>query len=130
MIDSRERAEAFRQLVNLNHRLRPLLIWVDLGVLRVHSCLLVISHSENKHQAIPARRCSSSLGKRILTPNTCLIRSATVCTLRGVNSAWRLICSTVPSKSLPRKESTRTRTESPTFIKPSHGSGTYTRTHR
>src|SRR6266446_4486544 len=53
-----------------------------------------------------------------------LIRSATVCTLRGVNSACRLICSTTPSKSVCGNESTRTRTCSPNLIKPSHDSGT------
>src|SRR2546423_283977 len=77
---------------------------------------------------IPARSVSSLFSRRIFTPNTCLIRSSTVCTLRGVNSALRLICSTTPVKSRLGNESTRTRTVSFNLIRPSQGSGTKTRT--
>lgn len=50
---------------------------------------------------MPARRSLLALSSRTFTPNTCLMRSSTVCTLRGVNSAARLICSTMPVKSRP-----------------------------
>ena len=56
--------------------------------------------------------------------NTSFTRSSAVCTLRGVNSAARAICSTSPLKSRSGTASSRTRTGCFNWIKPSHGSGT------
>ena len=78
--------------------------------------------------AMPARSGPSALSSRTFTPKTCFTRSPTVCTLRGVNSALRAICSTVPGNFLSANESTCSFTGSPSLRWPNHGSGTNTRT--
>ena len=64
-------------------------------------------------------------------PKTCLIRSSTVWTLRGVNSALRADLFDHAREILVREtESTRTLDCSPSWMWPNHGSGTKTRTQR
>src|SRR5581483_1325964 len=102
VIDGCEIAKAFRQPVALDHRFAHRELFGTFG--------------KNTSADMPPRSLSSELSSRTLMPKTCFTRSSTVCTLRGVNSAWRLICSTTPRKSLSRHESTRTRTSSPTLM--------------
>src|SRR5215204_5230874 len=106
MLHGRERAEFLREVAGLDHHLVA------------HGRLLFCGTVRNvTSAAMPARSVSEPAGKRTLTANTCFERSATVCVLRGVNSAIRLICSTSPSNSRFGNASTLT----PTLIWPSHG---------
>jgi len=71
--------------LNFDHRFRHFLI--RLGFLVVRALLVFSSFTlGNRHQQPFRPQMIVIAGQRILTPNTCLIRSATVCTLRGVNS--------------------------------------------
>src|SRR5439155_13726840 len=74
VIDGGEIAEALRQPFAFDHRVAH------------------FTFGKKMSADMPARSASSLFSRRIFTPNTCLIRSSTVWTLRGVNSALRLIC--------------------------------------
>jgi hypothetical protein len=71
--------------------------------IRVHPCSSVVKNvfhfatfGKLTSADMPARSLPSELSRRTLIPKTCFTRSPTVCTLRGVNSASRAICSTAP----------------------------------